>query len=68
MQLKVCMLEREEINWHLALTDRHSIDLSKTEEVLRPFLLACETKQVKLVSIAIGCLQRLITFHAIPEV
>ncbi|CAM0141230.1 unnamed protein product [Umbelopsis sp. WA50703] len=42
-------------------------DLSKTEEVLRPFLLACETKQVKLVSIAIGCLQRLITFHAIPE-
>jgi hypothetical protein len=45
-----------------------ALDLSKTEEVLRPFLLACETKQVKLVSIAIGCLQRLITFHAIPEV
>ncbi|KAJ2961960.1 hypothetical protein NQZ79_g2896 [Umbelopsis isabellina] len=57
----------ERFHWHLALTERHSLDLSKTEEVLRPFLLACETKQVKLVSIAIGCLQRLITFHAIPE-
>ncbi|KAI8578525.1 hypothetical protein K450DRAFT_272753 [Umbelopsis ramanniana AG] len=42
-------------------------DLTKTDEVLRPFLLACETKQVKLVVIAIGCIQKLITFNAIPE-
>jgi hypothetical protein len=45
-----------------------SADLTKTDEVLRPFLLACETKQVKLVVIAIGCIQKLITFNAIPEV
>ncbi|KAI8636873.1 hypothetical protein BD408DRAFT_396694 [Parasitella parasitica] len=42
-------------------------ELSKTEDALRPFVLACETKQVKLVAIAIGCIQKLISFHAIPE-
>lgn len=30
--------------------------------------MACETKQVKLVVIAIGCIQKLITFNAIPQV
>ncbi|KAI8376178.1 uncharacterized protein BYT42DRAFT_573702 [Radiomyces spectabilis] len=47
----------------------HSIanELSKSEDALRPFVLACETKQVKLVTIAIGCIQKLISFHAIPE-
>lgn len=44
------------------------IELAKTEDALRPFVLACETKQVKLVTIAIGCIQKLISFHAIPEV
>ncbi|KAI8971243.1 hypothetical protein BDB01DRAFT_811861 [Pilobolus umbonatus] len=42
-------------------------ELAKTEDALRPFVLACETKQVKLVTIAIGCIQKLISFHAIPE-
>ncbi|KAI9495186.1 hypothetical protein BDB00DRAFT_256465 [Zychaea mexicana] len=42
-------------------------ELSKSEDALRPFVLACETKQVKLVTIAIGCIQKLISFHAIPE-
>ncbi|CAO3613794.1 unnamed protein product [Cunninghamella blakesleeana] len=44
-----------------------SNELSKLEDALRPFVLACETKQIKLVTIAIGCIQRLISFHAIPE-
>lgn len=44
------------------------LELAKTEDALRPFVLACETKQVKLVTIAIGCIQKLISFHAIPEV
>lgn len=44
------------------------IELAKTEDALRPFVLACETKQIKLVTIAIGCIQKLISFHAIPEV
>lgn len=47
---------------------RFMIELSKSEDALRPFVLACETKQVKLVTIAIGCIQKLISFHAIPEV
>ncbi|CAO3630367.1 unnamed protein product [Mucor hiemalis] len=42
-------------------------ELAKTEDALRPFVLACETKQIKLVTIAIGCIQKLISFHAIPE-
>ncbi|RCI02023.1 hypothetical protein CU098_003406, partial [Rhizopus stolonifer] len=42
-------------------------ELAKTEDALRPFVLACETKQIKLITIAIGCIQKLILFHAIPE-
>ncbi|CEG64314.1 hypothetical protein RMATCC62417_01309 [Rhizopus microsporus] len=42
-------------------------ELAKTDDALRPFVLACETKQVKLITIAIGCIQKLISFHAIPE-
>lgn len=42
--------------------------MAKTEDALRPFVLACETKQIKLITIAIGCIQKLISFHAIPEV
>ncbi|KAI7900381.1 uncharacterized protein BX663DRAFT_517389 [Cokeromyces recurvatus] len=42
-------------------------ELAKTEDALRPFALACETKQIKLITIAIGCIQKLISFHAIPE-
>ncbi|ORX54448.1 hypothetical protein DM01DRAFT_1035596 [Hesseltinella vesiculosa] len=47
----------------------HSLsnELSKSEDALRPFVLACETKQIKLVTIAIGCIQKLISYHAIPE-
>ncbi|CAO3586280.1 unnamed protein product [Absidia cylindrospora] len=44
-----------------------SNELSKSDDALRPFVLACETKQVKLVTIAIGCIQKLISYHAIPE-
>ena len=47
---------------------KKKLELSKSEDALRPFVLACETKQVKLVTIAIGCIQKLISFHAIPEV
>lgn len=53
---------------HLQLTVLFIIELSKTDDALRPFVLACETKQIKLVTIAIGCIQKLISFHAIPEV
>ncbi|KAI9277773.1 hypothetical protein BY458DRAFT_504032 [Sporodiniella umbellata] len=42
-------------------------ELSKTDDALRPFILACETKQTKLITIAIGCIQKLILFHAVPE-
>ncbi|RUP49611.1 guanine nucleotide exchange factor in Golgi transport N-terminal-domain-containing protein, partial [Jimgerdemannia flammicorona] len=45
-----------------------SSELAKGDEALRPFLLACETKHLKLITIAIGCIQKLISFRAIPEV
>ncbi|KAJ3356238.1 Endocytosis and vacuole integrity protein [Allomyces javanicus] len=42
-------------------------ELAKNDEVLRPFLLACETKQPKLVSIAVGGIQRLVSHKAIAD-
>ncbi|KAI9094730.1 hypothetical protein DFS34DRAFT_242399 [Phlyctochytrium arcticum] len=42
-------------------------ELSRTDDALRPFLMACETKNPKLVPIAVSCLQRLIAHQAIPE-
>lgn len=43
-------------------------ELAKSEDVLRPFILSLETKNPKLTPIAVGCLQRLISHHAVPEV
>ncbi|RKO89545.1 hypothetical protein BDK51DRAFT_53268 [Blyttiomyces helicus] len=43
-------------------------ELAKTDDVLRPFIMSCDTKNQKLVPIAVGCLQKLISHHAIPEV
>ncbi|CAG8824824.1 26311_t:CDS:2, partial [Dentiscutata erythropus] len=44
-----------------------SQELAKNTEFLRPFLLACDSKHVKLITISIGCLHKLISHHAIPE-
>ncbi|KAK3844406.1 MAG: hypothetical protein J3R72DRAFT_382422 [Linnemannia gamsii] len=41
--------------------------LSQNQDVLKPFLLACDTKNVKLVTISIGCLRELISHRAMPE-
>ncbi|KAJ3326711.1 hypothetical protein HDU76_012716, partial [Blyttiomyces sp. JEL0837] len=42
-------------------------ELSKSDDALRPFLLACSAQNPKLAPIAIGSLQRLATHHAVPE-
>ncbi|TPX54493.1 hypothetical protein PhCBS80983_g05899 [Powellomyces hirtus] len=42
-------------------------ELAKTDEALKPFIMACETKNAKLIPIAVPCLQRLIMHQAIPE-
>ncbi|KAI9159566.1 Endocytosis and vacuole integrity protein [Blastocladiella emersonii ATCC 22665] len=42
-------------------------ELAKSDEVSRPFYLACDTKQAKLVSIAVGGLQRLVSHRAIAD-
>ncbi|CAH1758241.1 9942_t:CDS:2 [Entrophospora sp. SA101] len=44
-----------------------SQELAKNTDFLRPFLLACETKHVKLITISIGCIHKLISHHAVPE-
>ncbi|RHZ78300.1 hypothetical protein Glove_166g199 [Diversispora epigaea] len=44
-----------------------SQELAKNTDFLRPFLLACDSKHVKLITISIGCLHKLISHHAIPE-
>ncbi|KAI8899774.1 hypothetical protein BC833DRAFT_656820 [Globomyces pollinis-pini] len=46
--------------------DAVSIELSKTEDTLTPFLLSFATKNQKLISISVGCFQKLISFNAIP--
>ncbi|ORZ29603.1 guanine nucleotide exchange factor in Golgi transport N-terminal-domain-containing protein [Catenaria anguillulae PL171] len=42
-------------------------ELAKSDEIMTPFVLACETKQPKLVSIAVGGLQRLVSHKAIAD-
>ncbi|KAG9288486.1 hypothetical protein G9A89_015692 [Geosiphon pyriformis] len=53
------------------LKERSGLDISqelgKNPDFIRPFLLACETKHVKLITLSIGSLQKLISHHAIPE-
>ncbi|KAF0554404.1 endosomal peripheral membrane protein [Gigaspora margarita] len=44
-----------------------SKDLSKHTDFLFPFTLACETKNLKLITISIGCLHKLILHRAVPE-
>ncbi|KAF9385298.1 hypothetical protein CPC16_008043 [Podila verticillata] len=41
--------------------------LSQNQDVLKPFLLACDTKNAKLVTISMGCLRELISHRAMPE-
>ncbi|CAG8689000.1 12458_t:CDS:2, partial [Gigaspora rosea] len=44
-----------------------SKELSKDTDFLFPFTLACETKNLKLITISIGCLHKLILHRAVPE-
>ncbi|KAF9304722.1 hypothetical protein BGZ74_000788 [Mortierella antarctica] len=41
--------------------------LRMNQDVLKPFLLACDTKNAKLVTISMGCLRELISHRAMPE-
>jgi hypothetical protein len=43
-------------------------ELAKSDESIKPFVLSLATKNVKLVPIAIGCLQKMISHHAVPDV
>ncbi|KAJ1650884.1 Endocytosis and vacuole integrity protein [Dispira simplex] len=42
-------------------------ELARNDEAIRPFTLACSTKQVKLITVALGCLHRLITNCAVHD-
>ncbi|CAG8704246.1 2805_t:CDS:10, partial [Dentiscutata erythropus] len=44
-----------------------SKELSKHTDFLLPFTLACEAKNLKLITISIGCLHKLVSYHAVPE-
>ncbi|KAI8800949.1 hypothetical protein BJ742DRAFT_839590 [Cladochytrium replicatum] len=50
------------------VNDPIAVELAKNEDVLRPFTLSCETKNPKLVAIAMACIQRLINHRAISPV
>lgn len=38
-----------------------------SEEILKPFLLACDSKQLKLVVAGLSSLQRMISHNAVPS-
>nr|KAJ3419938.1 hypothetical protein HK105_006316 [Polyrhizophydium stewartii] len=42
-------------------------ELAKSDDIVRPFIMSCDTKNPKLISVAISCLQKLISHHAVPE-
>ncbi|CAG8514556.1 6464_t:CDS:10, partial [Cetraspora pellucida] len=44
-----------------------SKELSKHSDFLLPFILACEIKNLKLITISIGCLHKLISHRAVHE-
>ncbi|KAI9336199.1 hypothetical protein DFJ73DRAFT_850653 [Zopfochytrium polystomum] len=41
-------------------------ELAKSDDVLRPFLKACDTKNTKLLPVAVGSLQRIVINKALP--
>eukprot|EP01132_Coremiostelium_polycephalum_P000509 gene509-641_t len=46
-------------------TDKSAQSLAKSEDVLKPFLLSCETKNQKMISVAIGSILKLISHSAV---
>jgi hypothetical protein len=40
--------------------------IAQSDEVIKTFLLACETKNVKLCAIGLSCLQKLTAHDAVP--
>ncbi|KAJ3218494.1 hypothetical protein HDU67_005296 [Dinochytrium kinnereticum] len=50
-----------------ATTDEVSYELSKLDDTVRPFIFGLESKNSKLVSTSVACIQRLIMTHAVPE-
>ncbi|KAK5671263.1 Endocytosis and vacuole integrity protein [Batrachochytrium dendrobatidis] len=47
--------------------DTLTADLANTDDTVKPFIMSCDTKNPKLIPIAISCLQKLISHHAVPE-
>jgi hypothetical protein len=45
-----------------------TVAISRSEDVLRPFLLACEQKNTKMLPIAVGTIHKLIVHHAVDVV
>ena len=43
-------------------------DMCASEDIWRPLILACDSKNPKIISMALGSLQRLITHNVVPQV
>ena len=41
--------------------------IARSDDVIQPFILGCETKSAKLIFISINCIQRLISHDAVPD-
>ena len=41
--------------------------IARSDDVIQPFILGCETKNPKLILISITCIQKLISHDAVPD-
>ena len=41
--------------------------IGRSDDVIQPFILGCETKHPKLIQISITCIQKLISHDAVPD-
>ncbi|KAL5256952.1 hypothetical protein ACHWQZ_G012027 [Mnemiopsis leidyi] len=51
-----------------AANDKHINEvIARSDDVIQPFILGCETKNPKLILISITCIQKLISHDAVPD-
>eukprot|EP00879_Flechtneria_rotunda_P006735 GHRR01007076.1.p1 GENE.GHRR01007076.1~~GHRR01007076.1.p1 ORF type:complete len:1255 (+),score=514.44 GHRR01007076.1:492-4256(+) len=65
-QIKECA-ERALLNVRAAAQQQRGIEAIRTKEILRPFLLVCESKNPKLIGSVLGTIQKLLAHNAVSD-
>jgi len=64
MRLRAIEDQKDKIDSHA----KYIAAISKSEDILKPFLQACESKNLKMITIAVGAIQKLISHNGIATV